>query len=70
TNIKYSSSSGSFASKTSLNGFIQPITLTIPKTTSILPVVNSTYWQVLPDPLFEIYERVCEGKIIFSAEAS
>jgi hypothetical protein len=69
TNIKFSTALGqTFAQKNPLDGAIQSLNITLQKPTSITPIINNTYWQIMPDP--GSINRQCTGFIIFSAEAS
>jgi hypothetical protein len=68
--IKYSLATASYVAKNSLTGGLQQLTLTMPKPTSLAPVVNTTYWQIMPDPYIGSIARYCSGHVIFSAESS
>ncbi len=68
--VRYSNVTSSFLSKTSLTGTAQQLRLTMIKPTSTTPVLNYTYWQIMPDPYAGSASRYCEGYIIFSAESA
>jgi len=68
--IKYSLVTSTYNSKDSLTGGLQQLTLMMPKPTSLTPVSNTTYWQIMPDPYVGSVSRYCSGYIIFSAESS
>jgi hypothetical protein len=68
-NIHFSANNtADFNQKTQMNGSIQPMNFQIKKQTNSTQIVNTTYWQISPDP--GIATRICTGYIIFSAEAS
>lgn len=68
--IKYSLTTSTYASKTSMNGALQQLQLTLQKPISSTPMFNSTYWQISPNPALGSVARNCTGFIIFSAELS
>jgi hypothetical protein len=68
TNIRFSKNSTStFPQKTQLNGSVQPLMLQMQKQTNITVISNTTYWQINPNP--GSINRICDGHVIFSAEA-
>jgi hypothetical protein len=67
-NIRFSTNStANFTQKNQLNGSIQPLNFQIKKQNNSTQIVNSTYWQISPDP--GAVSRICAGYVIFSAEA-
>jgi len=68
--IRYSLSTSSYSSKIPMNGDVQQLQLILQKPLSTTPVMNLTYWQIMPDPYVGIISRNCTGFIIFSAEMS
>ena len=67
TRIKFSKiTTDDYATKTSLTGSVQNLNLQIPRQTNLTQMINTTYWQVSPDP--GISTRICTGYVIFTAE--
>jgi len=68
TRIKFSPSpSSNYAQKTAMSGSTQQLSLQIKKPINSTSIVNSTYWQIDPDP--GIVNRICTGFILFSGES-
>jgi hypothetical protein len=67
TRIKFSKiTTDDYTTKTSLTGSVQNLNLQIPRQTNLTQMINTTYWQVNPDP--GISTRICTGYVIFTAE--
>jgi hypothetical protein len=68
TNIHFSTNNtADFAQKRQLNGSIQSLRLQIQKQNNSTKILNTTYWQINPDP--GSVGRMCDGHVIFNAEA-
>jgi hypothetical protein len=67
---RYSLDTSIFSTKTMLTASEQQLPLTIQKPLSLSPVLNNTYWQIMPEPYIGSVSRYCGGYVIFSAESS
>jgi hypothetical protein len=67
-NIRFSTNAtANYTSKNALNGSIQPINFQLKKQTTVVQISNYTYWQISINP--GTWMKLCEGHIIFNAEA-
>ncbi|MGV8085992.1 MAG: hypothetical protein ACP5N1_00020 [Candidatus Woesearchaeota archaeon] len=67
--IRFSTNiAANFTQKNSMNGSIQPLNFRINKQINNTLILNTTYWQISPNP--GSVNRICGGYIIFDAQAS